>query len=155
MIPPSLISFQISSNVTALTYALFSCTCFTCGNVASLCLCLSHKCEPGLKNYDGNENITSNKNINSRYLYCFVIIPIRSTCTMYWPNYPVTEQVEKAFKLGQSMKNLPSCACVLYKTLKLVISYSRCCFVDYGEEMYQKLFLTCIAIVFLIKSSCQ
>ena len=39
--------FQISSNVTALAYALFSCAYFTCENVASsclcLCLCLSHK----------------------------------------------------------------------------------------------------------------
>ena len=43
--------FQISSNITALAYAIFSCACFTCGNVASLwlclCLCLSHKWEPG------------------------------------------------------------------------------------------------------------
>ena len=43
--------FQISSNVIALAYALFSCACFTCDNVASLCLCsclcLSHKWEPG------------------------------------------------------------------------------------------------------------
>ena len=47
MIPLSWISFQISSNVEALAFALFSCACFTCGNVANLCLCLSHKWEPG------------------------------------------------------------------------------------------------------------
>ena len=76
-----------------------------------------------------------------------MIIPIRSTCTM-WPTYPVTELVGTAFKLGPRMNNSPSCSCVLHKTLNLVISNSRCCFVDYGEEMYQNLFRTCIAIVF-------
>ena len=39
-----------------------------------------------------------------------------------WPNYPVTKQVERAFKLKQRIKNLPSCAHVLHKTLNLVIS---------------------------------
>ena len=67
---------------------------------------------------------TSLPNIISRYLYCFAIIPIRPTCTM-WPNYPATEQVRTAVKLRQRMKNTPSCAHVLHKTLNLVIS--RCC----------------------------
>ena len=44
--------FQISSDVIGLACVLFSCACFTCENVASfwlcLCLCLSHKWEPGL-----------------------------------------------------------------------------------------------------------
>ena len=39
-------NFADPSNATALAYALFSCACFTCENVASLglclCLCLSH-----------------------------------------------------------------------------------------------------------------
>ena len=48
---------------------------------------------------------TSLENISSRYLYYFAMIPIRSACTM-WPNYPVTEQVGKAFKLRQRMKIL-------------------------------------------------
>ena len=76
------------------------------------------------------------ENISSRYLYYFAIIPIRSTCTM-WPNYPVTEQVETAFKLRQRLKNLPSCAHVFHKTLNLVIS--RCCLAENGEGMCQNL----------------
>ena len=36
-----------------------------------------------------------------------------------WPNYPVTDQVGTAIKLRQRMKNLPSCAHVLLKTLNL------------------------------------
>ena len=94
---------------------------------------------------------TSLENISSRYFYYFAIIPIRSTCTM-WPNYPVTEQVETAFKLRQRMENLPSCAHVLNKTLNLV--NSRCCLAEYGEEMYQNLKRTCKAFVFLIISYC-
>ena len=77
------------------------------------------------------------ENISSRlYLYYFAIIPIRSTCTM-WPNYPVTEQVGTAFKLRQKIKNLPSCAHGLHKTLNLVIS--RCCLAEHGEEKYENL----------------
>ena len=48
------------------------------------------------------------ENISSRYLYYFVIVPIRSAFTM-WPNYPVTEHVETAFKLRHRMKNILSC----------------------------------------------
>ena len=40
------------------------------------------------------------------------------------------------FKLRQTMGNVPSCH-VLHKTLNLV--FSRCCFVEDGEEMYQNL----------------
>ena len=35
------------------------------------------------------------------------------------------------------MKNSPSCAHVLQKTLNLVIS--RCCFADDGKEMYKNI----------------
>ena len=71
-----------------------------------------------LRNHNGN----ANENVAwKRYLYNFVIIPIRSTCAM-WPNYPVTEQVETAFKLRQRLKNLPSCTHVLLKTLNLVMA---------------------------------
>ena len=35
------------------------------------------------------------------------------------------------------MKNSPSCAHVLHKTLTLVIS--RCCFADDGKEMFQNI----------------
>ena len=41
-------------------------------------------------------------------MYYFGIILIRSTCTLMWPNYPVTMGEEKmgtAFKLRQRMKN--------------------------------------------------
>ena len=48
------------------------------------------------------------ENISSRYLYYLAIMPIRSTFTM-WPNYPVREHVETAFKLRQGMKNILSC----------------------------------------------
>ena len=44
------------------------------------------------------------------------------------------------------MKNSPSCAHVLHKTLNLVIS--RCSFADDGKEMYQNIKRTCRAIVF-------
>ena len=49
----------------------------------------------------------------------------------------MTEQVGTAFKTKQRMKNSPSCAHVLYKTLNLAIS--RCCFAKDGKEMYQNL----------------
>ena len=74
-------------------------------------------------NANANENVACIALISSRYSWYFVIIPIRSTCTM-WPNYPVTEQVETAFKLRQRLRNLPSCVHVLHKALTLVIS--RC-----------------------------
>ena len=75
--------------------------------------------------------------ISSRlYLYYFVIIPIRSTCTM-WPNYPVTEEVGTAFKLIQGIKYLPLCAHGLHKTLNLVSS--RCCLAEDGDEKYENL----------------
>ena len=64
------------------------------------------------------------ENTSVRYFYYFAIIPIRPTCTM-WPNYPVIEQEGTAFNLRQRMKNVPSCAHILHKTLNLVIS--RCC----------------------------
>ena len=82
---------------------------------------------------------------DDRRLYCDLrsaiiwkpaFISIRSTCTI-WPNYPVTEHVETAFKLRQRMKKALSCAHVLHKTLNLVIS--RCCLAEYGEEMFQNL----------------
>ena len=74
------------------------------------------------------------QNISLRYLYYFAIIPFCLTCTM-WPNYPVTAQVETAFKLRQGSKNLPSCAHILHKALNLVIS---CCGLgEHGGEMYQ------------------
>ena len=95
----------------------------------------------GFRNHDGN----ANENITSRFLFFFVIIPVRSTCTM-WPNYPVTERVRTAFKLIQRKENLPSCAHVIHKTLNLVIS--RCCLAKYGEELYQNLKRTCRAFVF-------
>ena len=66
-----------------------------------------------LRNHYGN----ANKNIdNSRYLYYFAIIPMRSTYSM-WPTYPVTEQVARAFNLRQRIKNVPPCTHVLHKTL--------------------------------------
>ena len=83
--------------------------------------------------------------ICSRYLYFFVIILIRSTCSV-WRNYPVIERVGKAFKFKQRMKNLPSRAHVLHKTPNLAIS--RCCLAEFGEEMYQNLKRTCRAFVF-------
>ena len=48
MIPPSWISFQISSNVTALAYALFSCACFTRWECRKLMLVLIAQVEPRL-----------------------------------------------------------------------------------------------------------
>ena len=47
------------------------------------------------------------ENISSRNLYCFVIIPIRSTCIM-WLSYSATEQVGTVFLSAQRMTNLPS-----------------------------------------------
>ena len=41
------------------------------------------------------------------------------------------------FKLGQSLKRLPSCGHILQKTLNFVIP--RCCLAEYGEELYQDL----------------
>ena len=61
---------------------------------------------------------TAFENIKSRSLYYFTIIPTRSTSTMQ-PNFPVSAQVETAFKLSQRMKNLPSCPHVLHETLNL------------------------------------
>ena len=63
-----------------------------------------------------------------------------------WLKYAITEQAGKAFNLRQRMKNLPSCAHVLHKTLNLVISH--CCLAECGEEMYQTLYRTCGAFVF-------
>ena len=88
---------------------------------------------------------TSLKNVTSRNFYCFAIIPIRSTHTM-WAKYPGTKLVGMAFKQGRKMKISPSCAHVLQKTLNLVIS--RCCFADDGKEMYKNIKRTCRAIVF-------
>ena len=51
-----------------------------------------------------------------------------------------------AFKQGRRMKNSPSCAHVLHKTLNLVIS--RCCFAEDGKEMYKNIKRTCRAIGF-------
>ena len=45
---------------------------------------------------------------------------------------------------GRKMKNSPSCAHVLQKTLNLVISRS-CCFADDGKEMYKNIKRTCRA----------
>ena len=45
------------------------------------------------------------------------------------------------------MKNSPSCAHVLQKPLKLVIS--RCCFADDGKEMYENIKRTLRAVVFV------
>ena len=57
-----------------------------------------------------------------------------------WPNYPVTEQVETAFKLRQRLKKLLSCSYVLHKTLNLVIS--RSCLAEQGGEMHVPKFIT-------------
>ena len=95
-------------------------------------------------NVNANENVDCTALLCSRYLYYFAIIPIRSTCTM-WPNYPVTEQVETAFKLRERLKNVPSCGHVLHKTLNLVIS--RCGLAAHGGEMYQNLFFSLNPIV--------
>ena len=48
-------------------------------------------------------------------------------------NYPGTKLVGVAFKLRKRMKNSPSCAHVLHKTLNLVIS-SRCRFAEQGRQ---------------------
>ena len=88
---------------------------------------------------------TSLENVTSRNFYYFAIIPIRSPCTM-WAKYPGTNFMGTAFKWGKKMKNSPSCAHVLQKTLNLVIS--RCCFADDGKEMYKNIKRTCRAIVF-------
>ena len=50
-----------------------------------------------------------------------------------WPNYPVTEQLETAFRLRQRMKYFQSCAHVLHKTLNFFVS--RCCLAEYGVEI--------------------
>ena len=47
--------------------------------------------------------------------------------------YPLgTKLVGVAFRLRKEMKNLPSCARVLHRTLNLVIS--RCCFAEDGRR---------------------
>ena len=78
-----------------------------------------------LRNHDGNAMKTPLENISSHNLYYFVIISIRSTCSM-WPNYSATEQLGTVFLLAQRMQNLPSCVHVLQNTLNLILS--RCCF---------------------------
>ena len=77
---------------------------------------------------------TSLENISSRYLNNFLIISIRSTCSM-WTNYPVTEQVEMTFNLRQRMKKFTVMCSRSLRNLNLVIS--RCCLAEYGESMYQ------------------
>ena len=49
----------------------------------------------------------------------------------------LTEQVGKAFKLKQRIKNFTSHVNVLHKTLNLAIS--RCCLAEHGEELYENL----------------
>ena len=80
---------------------------------------------------------TSLENISLCCLYYFVIITICSTCIM-WLNYPVTEQMGTVFKLSQRMKNLPSRAHVLHKTLNLVISH--CCLAETMAKKCTKIF---------------
>ena len=77
---------------------------------------------------------TSLENMTSRYLHYIVIIPSRSTCTM-WPIYRTigTELVGTTFKLRQRIENSPSFAHILHKTLNLVISPN--CFAKDDEEM--------------------
>ena len=51
--------------------------------------------------------------------------------------YPGTKLVGEAFELRKRMKNSPSCAHVLHKTLNLVIS--PCCFAEDGKGIVPKL----------------
>ena len=95
-----------------------------------------------------NNDCNANENESSRYVYYFAIIPIRSTCRM-WVKYPGTKLIGTTFRYRRIMKNSPSCAHVLRKTLNLVIS--RRCFGDDGKEMYQNKKCTCRAIILLIK----
>ena len=65
------------------------------------------------------------------HLCYFAIILTRSTSTQT-TNYPGTKLVGMTLGLRKRMKNSPSCAHVLHKTLNLVIS--RCCFAEDGEK---------------------
>ena len=98
-----------------------------------------------LRSDDDDATKTSLEKVTSRFFCYFAIIPIRSTCTT-WAKYPGTKLIGVAFKLGRRMKNSPSCAHILHKTLNLVIS--RCCFAENGKEMYKNIQRTCRAIVF-------
>ena len=51
-------------------------------------------------------------------------------------------------KQRKGKKNLPSCAHVLGKTKNLVIS--RCCFAEFGKEIYQNVKRTCRVLFWLI-----
>ena len=79
---------------------------------------------------------TSLENVTLRSFYYFAIIPIRSTGTL-WAKYAGTKFMETAFKQGKKMKQSPSCAYVLQKTLNLVIS--RCGFAGDGKEIYKNI----------------
>ena len=70
---------------------------------------------------------------------------ISVTSRLFQPNYPGTKVAGAPFELRKRMKNSPSSAKVLHKTLNLVIS--RCCFAEDGKEMYQNVKRTCRAIV--------
>ena len=92
------------------------------------------------------------ENINSSiYLCYFGVISTHITCTKM-TNYPGTESLGVAFKLRKTMKNSPSYADVLRKTLNVVIL--RCCFAEDGKEMYHNLKCTCRAIVFAHNTYC-
>ena len=75
----------------------------------------------------------------------FAIIPICSACTMS-AELSSNGTRGDCVQFKQRLKNLPSCAHVLQKTLNLVISCCR--LAEYGKEMYQNSKRTCRAFVF-------
>ena len=84
-----------------------------------------------MRDGNANEKVTLKYNLIS-FMLLLSIILTRSTSTQT-TNYPGTKLVGVAFKLRKRMKNSPSGAHVLHKTLNLVIS--RCCFAEDGRKM--------------------